>query len=57
VEEAKAAEAEEPKAAATAGGPTAAQVEELRKKFDEDSAHVRVLAERIGALEEMITAT
>jgi hypothetical protein len=57
VEEVKAAEAEEPKAAATAGGPTAAQVEELRKKFDEDSAHVRVLAERIGALEEMITAT
>ena len=34
-----------------------AEAEELRKKSDADSAHARVLAERIGALEEMITAT
>ena len=34
-----------------------AEAEELRKKSAEDSAHARVLAERIGALEEMITAT
>lgn len=34
-----------------------AEAEELRKKSAEDSAHARVLAERIGALENMITAT
>jgi len=33
------------------------EAEKLRKKSDEDAAHARVLAERIDALEKMITAT